>query len=360
MTQARKQHRKLTDSRVYVRGTKFAYLGKEPVTNPWTGKKARWVPLCPVTDGEARALALAQQVIDFNMGRGSGDLTAHMRVYLHAILSKREEAAPTDAARLKMHRARSKEIERVCNVIIEAFADFNVANVRAVDVATFVDQWAGQRAAEIYKARLSDFMGWCVRKGYREDNPCREVKLESARPRKRYITDAEYHAIRKLLAPMVQCYVDLCYLLYQRTTEIRLLRWNQIAADGIFFQPTKTEDSSGARVLVPMTPEIQAVLDRAKAIGPVSSVYVIHTQEGQPFTTTGIGSAWRRARAKSGVHDATLKDLRAKALTDAERAGYKIEEISVGAAHTNVQQTQDYIKLKRTPTSRVTMRLPKE
>lgn len=138
--------------------------------------------------------------------------------------------------------------------------DFNVNQVLPVDVASFVDQWEGRRAAQVYLSRLSDFFKWSARKGLRADNPCSLVRVDKPKARDCYITDSEYHRIRDALltgkdgrktasGEMVQCYIDLCYLLYQRTTEVRLLRWDQVREEGIYFKPTKTEASSGAKVL---------------------------------------------------------------------------------------------------------------
>ncbi|WP_081463671.1 tyrosine-type recombinase/integrase [Candidatus Glomeribacter gigasporarum] len=193
--------------------------------------------------------------------------------------------------------------------------------------------------------------------------------LPDPKARDRYITDAEYHRIRDALligadgrptssGAMVQCYIDLCYLLYQRTTEVRLLRWDQIEADGIYFKPTKTEASSGAKVRIPITAALQQVLERARQLGPIKSLYVIHTRNGCPYTSHGMSSAWRRACARAGIEDVTLKDIRAKALTDAKRLGYSIEQLRVGAAHTDTQTTRHYIKQREIPVSDVCLSLP--
>ena len=66
--------------------------------------------------------------------------------------------------------------------------------------------------------------------------------------------------------PMMQCFIDLCYLTAQRSTEIRNLRWTadprdpdgcswvDRAAGVIHFRPSKTEDSSGVSVDFKITP----------------------------------------------------------------------------------------------------------
>lgn len=372
----RTQHRGLTSTRIYQKGNKFLYFSPEAIENPFTKKLQKWHPLCPISDGEDEARRIAKEIVKHNDLPGSGgDLPGHMETYRIRTLAKREAKRPKEPARQQIFDRANKEITRICNKIAEAFTDFDVEQVMPHDIATFIDQWEGQRMAEVYLSRLSDFFAWTCRKGIRNDNPCREVEIdERPKAKKTYITHQQFHAIRKALltgkdkrdtasGPMVQCYVDLCYLLYQRTTDIRLLKWSQIdeAAGLIHFTPTKTEKSSGARVDWPITPDIRAVLERAKAMGVVKSIYVIHTLRGQPYGATGLRSAWARAGERVGLHGLTLKALRNKAMTDAKKAGYTIKQIAMGAAHTNEETAKKHYILDDTaPVSEIAMVLPPE
>lgn len=75
----------------------------------------------------------------------------------------------------------------------------------------------------------------------------------------------------------------------------------------------------------------------------MKSIYVIHTLDGCPYIMSGIRSAWVRACRRASVKNATIKDLRPKALTDAERAGYNIGELKTAAAHVSVTTTEGYL-----------------
>lgn len=196
--------------------------------------------------------------------------------------------------------------------------------------------------------------------------------LSLAVPPKRdvYISDEQYNSIRNALlygndgkatrtGEMVQCYMDLLYLLYQRGTDVRLLRWDQVTDDGILFKPTKTERSSGAKVRVPIGDDACAVLARIKQIGKMRSVYVIHTEHGQPYTSNGIGSLFKRACARAGILGVTLKDIRAKAATDAKQQGYRQEQLQTALAHTDAATTRTYIRSREVPISEVVLKLPK-
>lgn len=370
MNRRRKTHRGLTNTRIYPKNKRYYLFSPSAIENPNTGKVAKWHSLCPIDKGEDEARTLAKAIIEYNKPQDyTGDLPIWLEKYCLATLKRREKDRPREAARVAIFEANNKEIRRICNTIKTQFTEFDVDQVLPVDVATFVDQWEGQRMAQIYLSRLSDFFAWCARKGLRSDNPCREVKVEKPVKRTRYITDQEYYCIYDALlkdvngktvpsGAMVQCYVDLCYLLYQRTTEIRLLKWSDVKDDGIYFKPTKTENSSGAKVFVPISPAVKDVLDRAKAIGKIKSMYVIHTMHGMPYQSSGLRTAWDRACKRAGIVDATLKDLRAKALTDAKKAGYQIEQLRIAAAHSDTNMTNEYIKRRETPVSEVILNLP--
>jgi integrase len=169
---------------------------------------------------------------------------------------------------------------------------------------------------------------------------------------------------------MARVFVELCYLTAQRPTDIRQLLWSQVRPDGIAFKPTKTAGSSGAKVVVPLTPSLRDVLARARSFVPakrgkkgkerkaIASVYVVHTIDGSPYTMSGIRSAWQRACKRAKVENATIKDLRPKALTDAKRAGYGVAALQVTAAHSSIVTTEGYLRAFEEPVSTVELVLP--
>lgn len=162
---------------------------------------------------------------------------------------------------------------------------------------------------------------------------------------------------------MLQCYLDLSFLLYQRTTEIRRLRYSQILERErlIHFEPSKTAKSSGA-IDIPITPALEAVLARARSLakikpGPGGDAFVIQTRKGGPYTAFGIRSAIDRAaiRARSGL---TAKDLRAYSASCAKAQGYTLEQLKAGLAHTTITTTEGCVRQHTTPVREVTLALP--
>ncbi len=372
MGRPRKTALSLALSRIYIRHGKFVYYGREPILNSKTGRSTRWHVLCPTTEGELRARLILDKLLKRqNPGHGSGNFGPKFRTWQQKILKQRERKAPRDSERIKIWQRGTKNLLSVYGVIEKAFADFDLDQIRPSDIAEFLDQWEGRRSAGAYRSHLSKFFAWCCRTGSLTINPVREVEVEEPPERTVYITPEIFVAIRNALlkgddgkptrtGEMVQCYMDLLYLLFQRGTEIRLLRWDQIGERGIVFKPTKTERSSGKQVLVPLTEPVMEVLGRARSLGKTRSDYVIHTEHGHPYTASGIASLFKRACARIGVKDVTLKDIRAMAATDAAEKGFDDAQIQVALAHTDVKATQHYIRRRQVPVSVVTLTLPTE
>ncbi|RWA51735.1 integrase [Cupriavidus sp. UYMSc13B] len=222
---------------------------------------------------------------------------------------------------------------------------------------------------------LSVMFTYAVRKGLRNANPVTEVAGATERKRDRYITDAELEAVRAaallgndgkptLSGRPIVALIDLAYQTAQRIGDLLALNWADVSDEGVMFHPAKTVNSSGVRMLVEMTPDLQATLDMAKegkvkAIGPV-----ICTQSGGRFTYSGAQTAWKRAglRARQryekecaetgsapdarhlvGLH---FHDLRAKALTDKRRQEGAAAAQAL-AGHTTAEMTAHYTKARQ-------------
>jgi integrase len=346
----------------------------------WVRKDNKWLKLCRADEGERRMLErLIEEKRKFEPSIGSGNMPRLVNEYMD-----KTESKYADSFR--------DEWKRRGEGVRSYFRDWDVQQLDAAAVEEFLttnwpDKLPTQRAM---KAWLSKFCGWAVRKREIEVNPCREVEVKKPKTRKVYIPDAAFLAIRDALmlskphprtgkraavptGPMMQCFIDLCYLTAQRSTEIRNLRWSVDDSDPfgcsyvdrengvIHFVPSKTEDSSGEMVDWPITPEIDAVLQRAKLLDPAfGQRYVIRDKRGDTKTDQAVRDAWEGAMERVGLAKApyTIKDIRAKALTDAKKAGYDIDALQAAAAHTDRSTTAGYIKQREVPVSTIRLALP--
>jgi len=358
-------------SRVYVKAG--AYY--------WVRHDNKWIKLSRVDEGERRMLErLIEEKRRFEPSIGAGNLPRLVREF-------------TDLHKSEYAETFRDEWVRRGDVVAKYFRDWDVEIVDASAVEDFLtEEWPDKLSTQkAMKAWVSKFFNWVIRKKKLVAvNPAREVKVKKPKARTVYIPDAAFLSIRDALmlskphpktgkrstvmtGPMMQCFIDLCYLTAQRSTEIRYLRWSVDEKDRfsssyvdreagvIHFLPTKTEDSSGEMVDWPITPEIAAVLDRARKLDPAfGQTYVIRDKRGNPKTDQACRDAWEGAMERCGLKDApyTIKDIRAKALTDAKKAGYDIDALQVAGAHTDRATTEGYIKSREVPISTVRLALP--
>ncbi|WAL80999.1 tyrosine-type recombinase/integrase [Pandoraea sp. XJJ-1] len=336
----------------------------------WYRPDGKWIKLCRIDEGETRMLErVAEEKRKEDVNAGAGNLPKHVDAYMDRF--KRDYA--------ETYR---NEWVRRGEVFKTAFRDWDVDMLDAATLADWLaDNWGEKLPAQrAMKAWIQKFFSWCIApRRLVSINPCREITVKKPKVRTVYIPHADFLAIRSALligkrhritgveaktptGDMMQCFVDLCYLTLQRSTEIRSLTWQQVdeKAGVIHFLPSKTEDSSGLAVDWPITPEIDAVLKRARKLEPASVTYVIRDRRGNAKSDQSCRDAWEGAMERAGLGSKpyTIKDIRAKAMTDAKRSGYKIDELQIAGAHTDRSTTEGYIKARDIPTSSVRIALP--
>ena len=76
---------------------------------------------------------------------------------------------------------------------------------------------------------------------------------------------------------------DFAYLTAVRARDARSLKRYDVGEREILIEPTKTRHLSGTKIAIVITPDIRDVLERAKALGTVKSLFVFHTLKGPPL-----------------------------------------------------------------------------
>ena len=344
--------------RVHIKHGRYYYVEALADRNPRTGRPIKkWTQLTRVGDGEPALLKALAALLDPPKKR-EGNMKALLADF-------KSDHLPDLTPGVK------KEYERMYAIVGEAFVEFDADKVNPSDVLTFLNNNFSEHrtARRHYKARISTFYSWCVVNKEKTGvtvNPCRELKLKAPTKRKAKMNAAAFWKINAALSPIGKCFEELMFLTTARPTEIRLLRESAIVDGVIKFTPSKTEDSSGATVDWPITPQISAVLDRARALQKVKALrggdaYVIQTADGTAFTKSGMNSLWRVARKKAGHPEVTTRDVRPFALTFAEKMlGHPLEDLRKAAAHTTTSTTEGYLDQYRQVISPVHMVLPEK
>ena len=318
-----------------------------------TDGKPVWLPLTRVSEGHAALLEALRLLEAAPIASG----------FQRAIDGYLAQHLPT------LTPAVRREHERMFSRIADVFKQFtSVDQVRPRHCLQFLQLYATKPTArQAYKYRMSAFFSWCVVQELCDTNPLREIKVAGPPPHVHKWTDALFLSMREQLSPMLQCYHDLSFLLFQRPHDVRLLERRQIDATHIHFRPTKTARTSNASVAIGITADIRRVLDRAADISratarqnAILSPYVLHTSTGGSFTKSAIYSAYLRADTKLHGQPIGLnaKDLRPYASTCAEAQGYTRREIQRHMAHRRQGTTDIYLDQHTTPVSGIALRLP--
>jgi integrase len=283
--------------------------------------------------------------------------------------------------------------EWVMREICEAFREFRASDVTTPACIAFLKRWKDEGKARTYNLMrhgLLELMRFAEGQEvngqpYRAPgtNPVASIKRLSTPARDRYPTDSEvrrikFHAMVGRVdrwgnrtytrsGPMLACLIDLAYLTGQRIGDLLDLRWSKraalndageveapyIAAEGLFFKPSKTAGTTGAKVLITWTPKLRAVVARIEAIGRRNLRHVITNQEAQPLIYSTFATAWWRACDRAGIKGVTFHDMKAKALTDtAEDKGMRAAQTK--GAHSTEKQTADYVRRHKAQKSEAT------
>ena len=311
------------------------------------GKARRWVALTMVKDGLPAFLrALADK-------RDAG-----ASVYLMPAL-----VADWQRKVMPKHAPHTQKMDVHYNALIaETFRDFRPAEVMPPDVMGLLELLqARPKTHNMVRAQIGELMRFAAETGHRPPgtNPVAELRTIRTPPRSRYITDSEVRRIKVAAirgadgldtrsGPMLCALIDMAYLTGQRIGDLLAMEWAQIGQDGIAFLPSKTSKSTGARLVVAWSPRLRDVVARLRRLRIEREAFtarVFTTQDGQPYTYSGAGTAWKRAVKRSGITGLTFNDLRAKAITDTDSSQGRAAANAKGA-HSTEGQTMDYIRHK--------------
>ena len=190
--------------------------------------------------------------------------------------------------------------------------------------------------------------------GLRPDgsNPCRHVKRFREERRERFLSDAEYQRLGAALKEIEQdgsetasaiAAVRLLMLTGCRLSEIQKLRWEHVnlEAGELRLRDSKT----GAKVVHLGDPAIAMLRG-------------IDREEGNPWVIAGrkpeshltdLQHPWRRIRARAGINDVRIHDLRHSFASGGLLVGEGLPMIGKLLGHTQVQTTARYAHLANDP-----------
>ncbi|MDE0032477.1 MAG: tyrosine-type recombinase/integrase [Deltaproteobacteria bacterium] len=181
-------------------------------------------------------------------------------------------------------------------------------------------------------------------------NPCRAVRRYREVRRERFLTPGEYREVGRVLkeaeangsvSPPAAAALRLLMLTGCRKNEIVRLRWDDV--DRVARELRLSETKTGPRS-VPLTPAVEAVLDRIPRNG--DNPWVIAGKKGGAHMVN-VDAVWIRLRAKAGLEDVRIHDLRHSWASRALALGESLSMIGKLMGHGQVATTARYAHLAR-------------
>jgi len=182
-----------------------------------------------------------------------------------------------------------------------------------------------------------------------ENHPCRGIRQYKERARTRYVSHDEFNALLAHLPEPMHNLFTLVYLTGQRISDVLHLHQSNITENGIAFVQQKTQ----TKMLLHITEDIAEVLNR---IQPNREGWLFHNTQGRRLGYETARLAFVAARKAAGIEDTTSRDLRAKALTDADEEGKSAQKLG---GHKNASTTRIYLR-GRKPIEATAPTLPKK
>jgi len=204
--------------------------------------------------------------------------------------------------------------------IVDAWGPLEVRGIEPRHVLALRDQYADRPASANNLLRcLSSMLGWSVPRGYRPDNPCREVRpFRGGAGYAPWSWDV-IEAARAELRPDLWAVVALALYTGQRQGDVLAMRWDAIREGLIAVRQEKT----GRELVIPVHRDLAAVLE----VIPRQAVTILTSTEGRPWTRDGFKASWNKhkpAAAKGlvfhGLRKSAVVTLLEAGCTEAEVA----------------------------------------
>lgn len=287
-----------------------------------TGSPRKWIKLDPDL---AKSKALWAQLEGTETGQGSF-ITALDEWYAGKHLESLSEATKI-------------AYNKVREPLKEFFAGADFGSIKPSHIAQWLDNHHSPVMANLGRAVVSNIFQVAIRHGKAEVNPCRAVSPLKVKSRTRYMTDAEFIAIREKANDLIRTCMDIGYLTGLRISDILAIKLSDIREDGLYVIQNKTD----AKQCYEMTPELRSALDAAKAL-PRSVRNMTHlfcTRKGKPYPYRDINLMFWLAKQAAGITDVRFHDIRAKSATDAKKQGLNYQAL---LGHATQAMSDKYIR----------------
>ena len=206
---------------------------------------------------------------------------------------------------------------------------------------------------------LSSVFAFAVDRGLMKDNPCKGVRLTPTKAMERFLTGAELQRLGVAIAdaeaagvhPAGLNIIRMLALTGARKTEIAALTWSAVDFDRECLRLAKSK--TGAKV-IPLAPPALAILadiERTKGVE-----WVFPASRGKNYFVN-VGKVWEGVRARAGLDDVRLHDLRHTFASFGASGGFGLPVIGALLGHRQPATTARYAHLADDPLRRAAARI---
>lgn len=223
---------------------------------------------------------------------------------------------------------RIRKIERMFGDLpVRALDDPRIRG-EALDWRDSIAATAGTREADYCLTVMARIVSWAHdRRTIRENHLARPGRLHKGSRVDIIWSDTETAAFLAAAPPHVALPFRIALATAQRETDILRLTWK--AYDGAVIRLRQSK--GGKWLTVPITADLRAVLDAAKAKrnGPV----ICENSRGKPWTLDGYKTSFANAKAAAGIVNRTFHDTRGTAVVNLALSGCTVPEICSITGH---------------------------
>lgn len=184
---------------------------------------------------------------------------------------------------------------------------------------------------------LRRIISWGVDRGLVSTNPCLKAgKLhKGSRAQKVWSLDQE-RAFYEKAPKHLHLALTLALWTGQRQGDLLELKWRDYERDRLLFQQSKTD----ARVPIPVGKTLREPLDALKAEllksyddTELSERTILTNTYGDPWTSDGFRTSWKKACKNASITGVTFHDLRGTLVTRAALVGCSVPQIAALTGH---------------------------
>jgi hypothetical protein len=223
---------------------------------------------------------------------------------------------------------------RYCLWINAGWGELQVSGIEPKHVLKLRDTYADRPASANNLIRcLSSMLSWSVPRGWRTDNPCREIKpLRGGEGYEPWPWEVIQQSRSELRADLWWA-VALALYTGQRLGDVLAMRWSHIAAGKI----SVVQEKTGKRLLIPIHRDLLTVLETI----PRRAVTILTNTDGVPWKS-GFQATWGKNRpaCASGL---VFHGLRKSAVVTLLEAGCSTAEVAAITGQ-SLQMVEHYAK----------------